>query len=409
MGSFVYDTVTADGLPIAVCGICETKAEAEICNALNRLRDTVFGSYRSAFTIDYRLGELIREILADYADSISFFGASVGIENAECPTGGVFGAVGEETESAEEGIKYEKGFMTGTRPGKIAFAAGTSDKRAAELFGRAESRQDYIELYEFLKKDGCEFIIITDGSGEDACGMAADRNGIVFLSETRYMACERKDYFGYKRIGIMGGTFDPIHNGHLIAAETVREQLGLDKVIFIPTGKTSYKTGRASESHRYRMACAATESNGYFCVSSIETAKKDIAYTVDTVAELKMLCDDDAELYFIIGADVLEDITGWKGFDRLSSMCAFAAVTRPGYNKSGFLAMGKLREYGADVRFVEAPSVDISSSNIRKAVREGRSVRYLLPESVEDFIRIHGLYRGKAEQGGIDSILKGLA
>ena len=211
-----------------------------------------------------------------------------------------------------------------------------------------------------------------------------------------------------KRIGIMGGTFDPVHNGHLIAAETVRERLGLDKVIFVPTGQTSYKnSGVSSGSHRYKMTYLAAKSISLFTVSSLETEREGIAYTVDTVEEIRRLCDGDARLYFIIGADVLEYISLWKDFDRLAQMCEFAAVTRPGYSNLGFIGVGRLREYGARVHFIEAPAMDISSSAIRKAVREGRTVKYLLPEEVEAFVRLHRLYRDNSDNS-IDKILKKL-
>lgn len=407
METFIFDTSMRDNVPVAVCGICANGYGPAVKDTLGKLRGMEFGSYKSGYTIDYRLAELIKGLLMPMEDKIRLVGATAGIKNAECVTGGILGTLADGFESAEEGIIRRDGYMVGTRPGFCAFAAETADRSIAETFEKAAGTEGVLDLYETLTDVGCEFIMISDGSGERACGAAAVKGEIVFLSETDKRAAEQRDFFGLKRIGIMGGTFDPVHNGHLIAAEAVREALGLEKVIFVPTGNTAYKSGRTSSgAHRYKMTCLAAGTNKYFCVSSIETEKEGIAYTVDTVKELREKCDKDAELYFIIGADVLEDITGWKDFDRLAAMCRFAAVTRPGYNGCGFMAVGKLREHGADVCFIEAPALDISSSNIRKAVREGRSVKYLMPESVERFMRLHRLYTDREQKNIIDTILK---
>ena len=195
----------------------------------------------------------------------------------------------------------------------------------------------------------------------------------------------------------MGGTFDPIHNGHLIAAETARDRLGLDKVVFIPTGRTPYKKHGVTDGfRRYVMTCLAAGSNESFCVSSVEIDKRGFSYTADTVEEIRKRCDKDAKLYFITGADVLEDIAGWKNFDALSKICSFAAVTRPGYEAGE--AVDRLLKRGVDIILVEGPALDISSSNIRQNTAEGRSVKYLMPEAVEKYICLHGLYKG-AERG----------
>lgn len=408
MEAFIFDTAMRDNVPVAVCGICHDGCKQAVNDALGRLRDLEFGSYRSGYTVDYRLAELIRDIFMPMGDKIFLVGATVGVRNAECSTGGILGSLKDGFESAEEGISYKDGYMFGARPGFFAFAAETAGRSIEEAFEKAVSKEDFLDLYGKLTDEGCEFIMVADGSGEKAIGAAAVKGDIVFLSETMKKASERREFFGLKKVGIMGGTFDPVHNGHLIAAEAVRESLGLEKVIFVPTGNTVYKSGRTSSGeHRYKMTCLAVETNEYFCVSSIEIEREGIAYTVDTVAKLRERCDRDAELYFIIGADVLEYITGWKDFDKLASMCRFAAVTRPGYNGHGFMAVGKLREHGADVCFIEAPALDISSSNIRRAVREGRSVKYLMPESAESFMRLHRLYTDREQRNEvIDTILR---
>lgn len=408
MESFICDFTTADTVPIAVCGICENGLKNDICSALLAARKIEFGSYRSGFTIDYRLAELIKDILKPFGNAICHVGATVKTGQADCVTGGIFGSVGDEFVSADSALLTTPDFMLGTRPGFMAFAADTYSRKIAALFEEAEGYDGFFKLYNALVDEGCIFAMISDGSGEGAMGMAATDEDIINLSETEHRAKEQRTFFGMKRIGIMGGTFDPVHNGHLIAAETVREKLSLDKVIFIPTGQTSYKnSGVSSGSHRYKMTYLAAKSNRFFTVSSLETEREGIAYTVDTVEEIRKLCDEDAKLYFIIGADVLEYISLWKDFDRLAQMCEFAAVTRPGYNNLGFIGVGKLREHGAKVYFIEAPAMDISSSAIRKAVREGKTVKYLLPEEVEDFVRLHRLYRDNSDNN-IDKILKKL-
>ncbi|MCD8036165.1 MAG: nicotinate-nucleotide adenylyltransferase [Clostridiales bacterium] len=386
MGNFIFDTAMADGALIAVCGLCEDGAENDINNALEKLKNMNFGNG----SINSRLPEILAEALTDFGDKIILAGAIVDAGKTGC-------VIVDNGFKPLDGKTTANGFMVCTKENMV-FASETPDKQIGKVFQNAETMDDFIELYNQLIRSGSKFITVS------AYGAAA-KSDIVFLSETKQRAEEPADYFGIKRIGIMGGTFDPIHNGHLIAAETVREALNLEKVIFMPTGSTSYKVGRSSNVHRYKMTCLAAKTNKYFCVSSIETEKKTIAYTVDTVAELREKCDADAKLYFIIGADVMETIMGWKGFDRLAGMCEFALVTRPGYNGMGLAAIGRLRERGGKVRLIEAPALDISSSYIRRAQREGRSVKYLLPESVEDFMRLHRLYAEEEQKNDLADIL----
>lgn len=199
-----------------------------------------------------------------------------------------------------------------------------------------------------------------------------------------------------RRIGISGGTFDPIHHGHLIVAQVVMEKLKLDHVVFIPSGtpphKQSYEVTDAEL--RFRMLELAISGNPDFTPSRIEIDRKGMTYTVDTLTELKALYGEKAELIFIIGADVVADLLTWKDSRKVFEMCGFAAVMRPGYDSKRFDERIALLEknYGAVIYPVEAPLIDISSTAIRKRVSEGKSIRYLVPETVNKFIHDNRLY-----------------
>lgn len=199
-----------------------------------------------------------------------------------------------------------------------------------------------------------------------------------------------------KKYGIMGGTFDPIHVGHLVIAEEIRCKFKLDKVIFIPAGNPPHKdfSKVTCGDYRYEMTLLATISNPYFDVSSIELDREGITYTIDTIKELKKSCKDEAEFYFITGADSLLELSTWKDVDKLLNMCKFVAATRPGFQMSKIET--KVREleskYNKSIYTVTVPALQISSTDIRNRVREGITVKYLLPESVESYIIKHKLY-----------------
>ena len=194
-----------------------------------------------------------------------------------------------------------------------------------------------------------------------------------------------------KKIGIMGGTFDPIHNGHLIAAEEVLQALDLDEVIFMPAGASPLKNAAktASARHRHIMCVLATYDNPKFSVSTLEIDRAGITYTVDTLAELKDQRPHDA-LFFIVGADVIKTFSKWKNFDEILRMCKIVAVTRGGVEESNFA-----NNYYDNIIYLKIPDVDISSSNIRTRLAQGKSPRYLLPQSVLDYICKEGLYGGQ--------------
>ncbi|HHW43906.1 nicotinate-nucleotide adenylyltransferase [Desulfofundulus thermobenzoicus] len=199
-----------------------------------------------------------------------------------------------------------------------------------------------------------------------------------------------------KRLGIMGGTFDPIHYGHLVAAEGARHAFQLEKVIFIPAGRPPHKTGRqiSSAHHRWIMTELAVASNPFFDTSTLEVDRPGYSYTIDTVREVRDLYPG-AEIYFITGADAVLEILDWKNVDELLTMCWFIAATRPGY------PLGNLRRRLSGIAparmnriiTMEVPALAISSTEIRMRVQEGRPIKYLLPEPVEAYILNRGLYR----------------
>lgn len=195
------------------------------------------------------------------------------------------------------------------------------------------------------------------------------------------------------RLGIMGGTFDPIHYGHLVTAEEALVQFNLDKVVFMPTGVPVRKTHRTvtPAEHRYLMTVIATASNPDFEVSRLEIDRSGLTYTVDTMLALRGLHGPQAELYFITGADAVWEILTWKDSERLADVCTFIAATRPGYDLARFSAEDAQR---LRIEFVEVPALAISSTDIRLRLGERRPVRYLLPEAVAAYIAKNDLYAG---------------
>lgn len=188
------------------------------------------------------------------------------------------------------------------------------------------------------------------------------------------------------RIGVMGGTFDPIHHGHLVAASEVRQHFDLDEVVFVPTGRPWMKADVSSSEHRYLMTVIATASNPDFTVSRIEIDREGPTYTIDTLRELRAL-RPDADFFFISGADAIAQIVEWKDLDELWGLAHFVAVSRPGHA----LSIRGLPEGG--VSSLEVPALAISSTDCRSRVRSGRPVWYLVPDGVVQYISKHRLYR----------------
>lgn len=215
------------------------------------------------------------------------------------------------------------------------------------------------------------------------------------------MRNEISDFKDCKSIAIMGGTFDPIHNGHLVTAEAVRHRFHVDKVIFIPTGKPAHKLGQTvtHNEHRYLMTVLATMRNENFEVSRLEIDRPGPTYTIDTIEELKKICRPDVRLYFITGADAINQMMSWKEPERLVRLCDFIAVTRPGYDlEKLFGDINEMRRrFSGRIHFMEVPALAISSSDIRQRARRGAPIQYLLPQEVEDYIHKFHLYENKKE------------
>lgn len=199
------------------------------------------------------------------------------------------------------------------------------------------------------------------------------------------------------KIGIMGGSFHPIHMGHLMMSEYIRSTLDIRKVIFIPTGTPPHKQEFTVEGdHRLSMVELATLHNPHFFVSDIEIKRKGTSYSVDTVRELMKIYPED-EFYFFLGSDIILDLKGWKKFDKLAQYTKFVVAIRPGFEK---ITLEKIEEevaylsetYGAEFQIMETPRYEISSTDLRSRIRNNKSVNYLIPESVIHYINKHHLY-----------------
>ncbi|NHN54249.1 nicotinate-nucleotide adenylyltransferase [Calidifontibacter sp. DB0510] len=190
------------------------------------------------------------------------------------------------------------------------------------------------------------------------------------------------------RLGVMGGTFDPIHHGHLVAASEVQSLLDLDEVVFVPTGQPWQKAGRevSPAEHRYLMTVIATASNPRFSVSRVDIDRPGPTYTLDTLRDLHEQ-RPDAELFFITGADALAQILSWKGVEELWDLATFIGVTRPGHELS------KTGLPQDRVILQEVPAMAISSTDCRNRVVAGEPVWYLVPDGVVQYIGKYQLYR----------------
>lgn len=197
------------------------------------------------------------------------------------------------------------------------------------------------------------------------------------------------------KIGIMGGTFDPPHLGHLLSAEYTAAELELERVIFIPTGLKAYKSAdnAASAADRYAMTAAATAANEKFDISDIEIRNAGINYTGDTLEKLHGIYPG-THFYFIVGADSLDYMDEWHEPEKLFRLCTVAAVGRPGFDKTQIFdkAESLKRRFNADIRYIDMPQIDISSSEIKNRIKAGKSVRYMVPGCVEEYIKREQLY-----------------
>ena len=202
---------------------------------------------------------------------------------------------------------------------------------------------------------------------------------------------------GFSKIGILGGTFNPIHCGHLIIAEAVRERFCLDKVLFIPSGQPPHKPDDEviDAEYRYEMVRRAVASNRFFETSRVELDREGYTYTINTLRTLREEYGADTGLFFIIGADVIPELTTWKDFDLVFKLCEFIAVLRPGHDRKSFETdIRQIKNnYDIKINITDAPLIDISSSDIRERCSRGNSIKYLVTEGVEEYIYSEGLYR----------------
>ena len=199
-----------------------------------------------------------------------------------------------------------------------------------------------------------------------------------------------------RRVGIMGGTFDPIHVGHLMTAEAVRNEYHLDKVIFIPAANPPHKQQQqvTPAIHRFMMTVLATCSNPYFEVSSLEMNRPGPSYTIDTIYELVHRFGEDTDFYFITGADAIQEIPTWDRIEELLGLCQFIAATRQGCVPN----VDNIKEYFGElgekrIHRLATPELEISSTDIRDRIRKGYSIKYIVPTAVEQYIYKEGLYK----------------
>lgn len=193
-----------------------------------------------------------------------------------------------------------------------------------------------------------------------------------------------------KGIGILGGTFDPIHLGHLIVSEFVREELQLEKILFIPARVHPLKNNQqiTESRHRYRMTELATQDNPYFEVSDVEIRSERISYTIDTIRSLQSKYDSSRyQLHFFMGMDNLNQLHKWKEPEQLLSICTVVAFKRP-----DFTPEPQARKYLSRVQILETPQIEISSTEIRQRVKEGKSIRYFVADPVREYILSQRLY-----------------
>jgi nicotinate-nucleotide adenylyltransferase len=196
------------------------------------------------------------------------------------------------------------------------------------------------------------------------------------------------------RIAILGGTFDPIHNGHLALADAVARALELDRVVFMPTGNPSFKQGQkvTPAAERAQMTALAIADDPRFSLDCREIARPGVTYTLDTLEELHAE-HPKAHLYFILGADSAETLVHWKGAVRLAELATFVVAARPGVDMDRVRRVHEASPFDFDLEFIEAPQWDVSSTELRLRISCGQPVTGLIPEAVIAYIEEHGLYR----------------
>ncbi len=201
------------------------------------------------------------------------------------------------------------------------------------------------------------------------------------------------------RVGIFGGTFDPPHYGHLIAAEEAREQLDLDRVLFVPAGKPPHKLGKVISpvEDRLAMVALAVGANPVFQISRVDVDRGGPSYTADTLRLLHDQLPPGTELFFIMGMDSLGEITSWHTPEELITLTYLAVATRPYVDVNMEALEAAIPGISARTRFVHIPEMGIASSDLQRRVRERRTIRYQVPPEVEAYISAHGLYRSASD------------
>ncbi len=198
------------------------------------------------------------------------------------------------------------------------------------------------------------------------------------------------------KVGVLGGTFDPIHTAHLVMADEVRVRLNLDEILFVPAGEPWLKTAHfiSLAEHRVQMVRLAIKGRPHFKLSTVEVERAGPSYTVDTIAELRQQLSIEDDIFFILGWDSVAGLPQWREPFRLIEMCYLVAVPRPSYSAPDLPALESLIP-GISERLVmmDKPEIDISSSEVRERVARGLAIAHLVPEAVERYIKRHGLYR----------------
>lgn len=198
-----------------------------------------------------------------------------------------------------------------------------------------------------------------------------------------------------RRIGIFGGSFNPIHIGHLVIAEAAWQEFSLDKVIFVPTGDTPNKDmHHISKYMRYEMVAKAIEGNSRFAISSIERDRTGPSYTVDTIHMFREQFGKEDQLYFICGTDSIADLPNWKYNVELLKCCEFISASRPGNEEEIIRSVSYFGDLGKEkIHFLRSPELNISSTILRKLIAKNKSVKYLVPDTVIQFIHENDLYK----------------
>lgn len=204
------------------------------------------------------------------------------------------------------------------------------------------------------------------------------------------------------RLGIMGGTFDPIHHGHLVAAEAAFDSLSLDLVVFMPAGSPAFKQDKkvSSGEDRYAMTLLATSDNPHFVASRFEVDRPGVTYTAETLSLMREAYPPNVEFYFITGADAIAEVTTWRDAGTIACLAHLVGATRPGYDLSCAEWAFENSEYDFKVTYLEIPALAISSSYLRERVNAGQSLRYLTPDSVTGYIHKHQLFGSKGNRYG---------